>query len=129
MLNSIFQHINAGYFLNILAYIIALLLLISILILFKKNNDSNKLSMVGIVSTLRFYTTLAILSLSGVPPFIGFFAKFFFLMFICLKSYMFTLVLFLTVNIFILYFYLQQLRYLDTDEVKKDIRFVLANPS
>jgi NADH-quinone oxidoreductase subunit N len=99
---------------NIISYVVNLLVLFTILIF----NDSSKIistSNLFIINNNKLFKIafiIAILSLSGIPPFIGFFAKFYVYNYFLYKTNYFLLFLFFFFNLFALYFYLQNTRYL-----------------
>lgn len=105
----------------LLIYNISLYILFNVLILsFIDIKFSNFLFKLNNVSSLRLLTLITLFSISGIPPFIGFFVKMSLLYYISFTSYM--LLLILCFVLFIgLYFYLQNIRYLmwlEDDSVK-----------
>jgi NADH:ubiquinone oxidoreductase subunit 2 (subunit N) len=60
----------------------------------------------------RIFAIVIFLSLAGVPPFIGFFSKFFFFFFLFIYTNYLVILNFIFINFLIFYFYIQYLRYL-----------------
>lgn len=78
-------------------------------------------------SAQLFFLTLALLSMAGVPPFIGFFSKVFVLQLI-LNSNMFLFYFLLFILLFVgLYFYIQNLRFLHSTNQGYNNSFHLGN--
>jgi NADH:ubiquinone oxidoreductase subunit 2 (subunit N) len=68
-------------------------------------------------SSLQFFTVTIILvlfSMAGLPPFAGFVSKFLMFFFLIYKQGFFFLFFFTVINIFIIYFYIQNVRFLFT---------------
>nr|APW82407.1 nad2_b [Laurentiella strenua] len=61
---------------------------------------------------LTFSTTIALLSMAGVPPFTGFFSKLFILTLLANSNFTFFFVFFFILLFLALYFYTQNLRFL-----------------
>lgn len=75
-------------FLNILAYAVALLLMVATLLMFttRAGAISTTLTALSDHTQSRMAVTLSVLSLSGVPPLFGFFAKFLLITLLTSKS-------------------------------------------
>jgi NADH:ubiquinone oxidoreductase subunit 2 (subunit N) len=126
-LNMYWQSIICSYGLNIIAYISSLLIIIFILIIINKSSTiySNELSLSNNINQIKFTIIVALLSLSGLPPLFGFFSKFFLILVISNKNQWIILFLFCTFNLFSLYFYFQQLRYVSNNNKKKEFNTLL----
>lgn len=101
-------------YLNILIYIYLLFLLFSILLVFDIKNFLT-LNELKKFTGLQFFSVtilLLLFSLAGLPPFLGFISKFLMFFFIIFKQGFFFLFFFTVINIFIIYFYIQNVRFL-----------------
>jgi len=101
------------YGVNVFSYSASLLTVILILILFGGNHTHTHRALSNSADHMqvRLTASIAILSLSGIPPLFGFFSKFFFVTLLMSKGGFVITTLFVAFNLFALYFYLQQLRY------------------
>ena len=123
MLNSIFYGNtfsfleNYGFnliLMNILIYISSLTILFFIFFLFNLDNFSS-LNNLKIFANSNFFFMIVIfslLSLVGMPPLLGFVGKFLLVILINLKSHFFFLLFFILTNLFMIYFYIQNFRFL-----------------
>lgn len=118
MLYSYFNIQDFSYvsilFLNILVYLFSITTFFLIFFFFDLNNYIN-LNSIKIFSSNNFlYMSIifTFLSLSGMPPMSGFCAKFIFSVFFLLKSNLFYFILFVFINLFLIYFYMQNFRFL-----------------
>ena len=74
--------------------------------------NMNSIGVLSAVSSLKFFFLLGILSLCGVPPLLGFFAKMYIFINLFNSFSYFLLFIFFIFNLFAMYFYLQNTRYL-----------------
>lgn len=123
MLNSIFLFFDSSYYesygfslimCNILIYLLTLTVLFYVFFFFNLNNFLN-ISNIKIFSTSNFFylaVILSLLSLVGMPPLLGFVGKFLLVIFINLKSQYYIFVLFVLLNLLMIYFYIQNFRFL-----------------
>lgn len=80
------------------------------------STDTNLIKTNGFFKTNYF---LFLGSLVGIPPLLGFFSKFFlFLTLLSFQNYLF-IIIFIVLNFFLLVFYLQQVRFLQSNLKKK----------
>lgn len=103
-------------YMNILIYVYLLFLLFSILLIFDIKNFLT-LNEFRKFSGLQFFTVtiiLSLFSLAGLPPFLGFVSKFLMFFFLIYKQGFFFLFFFTVINIFVIYFYIQNVRFLFT---------------
>lgn len=100
-----------------------------ILVIFKKDsvNYNNEISTSSFINQIKFSLIVSILSLSGLPPLFGFFSKFFIILSLAFKTQWIMLFFFSFFNLFALYFYFQQLRYISQDNKKKEFKIILNN--
>lgn len=122
-----FKELFAVYSLNITTYLFTLGLLLTTLSMFSAQSLKNLNQLLRAPATphFRFALLIALLSLSGVPPLLGFFAKFFIFVFLTSKGSHLLLGLFFFFNLFALYFYLQNTRYLIHSQSRKEYRIFL----
>jgi len=120
--------IIAIIFLNVYIYIF---ISINIFLLFFNFNynflkTTNSWKHINITNYFKYSLICFLMSLSGLPPFLGFFIKFlYFVTLIKLTSWLFILI-FLIFNLFCIFFYIQNFKYLNIDETNTEI-FILKN--
>jgi NADH:ubiquinone oxidoreductase subunit 2 (subunit N) len=121
-LNNGFNDLLLAYGLNIGAYIAALTMAVAALLVAPAATlkSSTSLAQACASPQLRTLVVFALLSLSGVPPFFGFFAKFFLITLLAAKGSWVILLSFGAFNLFALYFYFQQIRYLSMGPSRKE---------
>lgn len=118
MLYSYFYIQDFSYFsvlfLNIFIYLFSITTFFLIFFFFDLNNYINLNSIKNFSSNNFLYISiiLTFLSLSGMPPMSGFCGKFIFSIFFLLKSNLFYFILFVFINLFLIYFYMQNFRFL-----------------
>jgi len=78
-------------------------------------------------SSYLLFLTIFLFSLAGVPPFIGFFSKVYLLNLLVEQSFSFLFCLFIVLLIFGLYFYVQNLRFLHSTNVKSLNKTYMTN--
>ena len=115
------------FVLNFFAYATSLGLLFTTLILCKTRTfrSLKLLGTLSLTSFTRFTVLISLLSLSGIPPLFGFFAKLFIFFALIIKGNYALLFAFLFFNLFALYFYLQTTRHLAQGGVQKSAKVVL----
>lgn len=101
-------------FFNILIYLLSLTVIFFIFFLFNLNSFINLSSIKIFSSTHFFYMSiiLSLLSLVGMPPLLGFVGKFLMVIFVNLKTHFFFSIIFIVLNLFLIYFYIQNFRFL-----------------
>jgi NADH:ubiquinone oxidoreductase subunit 2 (subunit N) len=102
------------FFLNLLVYIITLTLFFFLFSLISQEalKSMNSIGILSAISSLKFFFLLGILSLCGIPPLLGFFAKMYIFINLFNTFSYFLLFIFFIFNLFAMYFYLQNTRYL-----------------
>jgi NADH-quinone oxidoreductase subunit N len=100
--------------LNIFIYIILLFCFFNVFFFFNFNFffSLNTFKFFNITNFINVTIILIFLSLAGMPPFLGFVGKFLLISYLILKNQFFFFILFLFVNLFVIYFYIQNLKFL-----------------
>ena len=115
---------------NIIVYLLLTLgLFSSILIIADKSYSTlNKFKLIQNYYFLFIFILLFLLSLAGVPPLLGFLGKFLlYIQLLAHKSY-FLFFIFLLFNVFVLYFYIQNVRFMISKNTNKiTTSFFLTN--
>lgn len=112
--------------LNLITYCCTLLSFFSLFFLLNLNHLKN-LNELKIYSQVNFYfntNVFVFLSLAGLPPFLGFFNKFFLFFFIFNNFNIFYFSLFFLLNCFSIYFYIQNLRSLISKKVESSSAYL-----
>lgn len=112
--------------LNLITYCLTLLSFFSLFFLLNLNYIKN-LNELKVYSQVNFYlntNVLVFLSLAGLPPFLGFFNKFFLFFFIFNNFNILYFTLFLILNTFSIYFYIQNLKSLISKKVEPSAIYV-----
>ena len=112
------------YVLNVFIYSVTLVLLFTTLTFgsSKTYRTMNVMARVGTTGFFKFTLLVSFLSLSGLPPFLGFFGKFFLFFALTAKTNLWFVLAFLFFNLFALYFYLQSTRHLAQSSMQKTIK-------
>lgn len=113
---------------NIIVYLVLLFLVFSIFFLFNSNeirtlNEFKNLYLSNFIIMLFFFT---LLSFAGMPPLLGFLGKFLVIIFLLLKNQYLVFFIFSVVNIFMIYFYIQNLRF-SLKKTKSNINYFKNN--
>lgn len=91
----------------------------------------NELKFVGSLQSFSIYIVIILLSFAGVPPLLGFSGKFLIFITLFSKSNWLFLIFFGIVNIFLIYFYIQNFRFLSAkrvyDKVIYNTKFINQN--
>ena len=77
----------------------------------------NELKFFGNLPLITTFLILMLLSFAGVPPLLGFLSKFLVFIYIVSKSNYLFLFIFIFSNMFVIYFYIQNLRFLVSKNV------------
>ena len=85
------------------------------------------LSTFSFESSYLFFLTVFLFSLAGVPPFIGFFSKIYLLDILVDQGFFLLYSIFVVLLIFGLYFYVQNLRFLHSTNLKNSAKPFLKN--
>jgi NADH:ubiquinone oxidoreductase subunit 2 (subunit N) len=88
---------------------------------FKYVKTLNELKFIGNSAFLTIYLVLLFLSFAGTPPLLGFIGKFLIFIFLLYKQNIFVFLLFLILNFFSMYFYLQNLRFIVSKKITNKI--------
>lgn len=109
--------------LNIINYLIVFMLIISIILLtnLSKFKSLNQFKEFNSYNFILYSLIFSLLSMAGVPPLLGFTGKFLAILFSIFKSQYILIILMTILNIFGMYFYIQNLRFV----VKKNKSSIL----
>ena len=111
----LFDYLNVYILIfNILVYLILLGNIFAIFFFFNTNKLINLMDL-KILNTSNFFLLTIIflfLSLAGIPPLVGFIGKFLMLILFFNQNYFLFISLFFLLNLFMIYFYIQNLRFL-----------------
>lgn len=113
---------------NVFVYLISICALFLLIYIFntKLFKTLNFLKIFKINNFVYFSFIITLLSISGIPPFLGFFSKLVFVIFVFNKLQIIVLCLFIFYNFFIIFFYLQNLKHVFIsrfDNNAKTLRF------
>ena len=99
---------------NICTYIFLLYIFFTLLFLYdiKKLKTLNNLKVFNKYNFISLTSVLIFLSMSGIPPLVGFVGKFLFFNFLFLTQKYIFIIVFSLLNFFSIYFYIQNLRFL-----------------
>lgn len=99
---------------NIFAYVFLLFNIFSILFLFdlKYVKTLGDFKFIGSLKSLSIYVVIILMSFSGIPPLLGFASKFLIFLNFFSKSFWILIIFFSFLNFFVIYFYLQNFRFL-----------------
>ena len=105
-------------------YIITLSLIFSLFSIININysNFNSSFNVFSAFPSFKFFFVFCILSLCGVPPLLGFFAKLYIFNVLFSKFAYFNIFIFFLFNMFAMYFYLQNTRYLVFNSYKKSFK-------
>lgn len=108
---------------NIILYIMILINIFLLLFLFDLRyiKTLNELKFIGNTSFLTIYLVLLFLSFAGAPPLLGFIGKFLIFIYLFYKKNFFIFLIFIFLNFFSMYFYLQNLRFIISKNVTNKI--------
>ena len=85
----------------------------------------NELKFFGNLPLVTIYIVIILLSFAGIPPLLGFISKFLVFLFIASKQNYLFLFLFVFSNMFVIYFYIQNLRFLTSKNTSN--KFYIKN--
>lgn len=99
--------------LNIISYLIVFLILIALILMcnLSKLKTLNQFKEFNSYSFIHYTIVFSLISLAGIPPLLGFSGKFLAILFASLKSQYVIIILMTLLNIFAMYFYIQNLRF------------------
>jgi NADH:ubiquinone oxidoreductase subunit 2 (subunit N) len=129
--NFFFEYLNEYSFslilFNIIIYIYLLINIFLIFFIFdiKYFKTLNELKFFGNLPFVSIFLVLLLLSLAGIPPLIGFLSKFLIFIYLFSKQNLIMFIFFIFVNVFIIYFYIQNLRFLISKNVSN--KFIYKN--
>lgn len=124
-----FEYLNEYSFslimFNILSYIFILINLFLLFFIFdmKYIKTLNELKFFGNLPLISILLVILLLSFAGFPPLLGFISKFLVFIYIISKSNFLFLFLFLFSNMFVIYFYIQNLRFIVSKNISNKFFF------
>ena len=104
---------------NLLSYILILYNIFLLFFLFdlKYVKTLNDLKIFGSLPFITISIVIILLSFAGIPPLFGFISKFLSFILLVSKNNFFLIFIFLLSNLFIIYFYIQNLRFLISKKI------------
>jgi NADH-quinone oxidoreductase subunit N len=101
------------FFLNIINYLLVFSLIILLILLcnLSKFKSLNQFKEFNSYNFLMYTLVFSLLSMAGIPPLLGFTGKFLAILFLTLKSQYILIIIVTVLNIFGMYFYIQNLRF------------------
>jgi NADH:ubiquinone oxidoreductase subunit 2 (subunit N) len=111
--------LNITIYLFLLFNIFALFFLIDIRFV----KTLNELKLVGGIQSFSIFVVLTLMSFAGVPPLFGFSGKFLIFITLFSKSNWLFIFLFSFLNIFLMYFYIQNFRFITTKKINDRVFF------
>lgn len=105
--------------LNVFIYVTLLFNIFGVFFLFDLRylRTLNELKSFGNIVFIAITITLLLISLAGVPPLLGFLGKFLLFIFLIKSSNWLIILFFTVINFFVIYFYIQNLRFLVTKAI------------
>ena len=106
-------------FFNIFVYIMIMLNVFFIFFLFETRwlKTLNELKLTYNLQMVTMFIIISFLSFAGIPPLAGFLNKFLIFIHIFFKSNFIFFIFFLFVNLFVIYFYIQNLRFMIAKQI------------
>lgn len=129
--NALFEYYSEYSFsLLLFSILVYIFLLINIFLIFfifdmKYIKTLNELKFFGNLPLISVFLVFLLLSFAGIPPLTGFVSKFLVFIYIFSKQNLFFFIFFIFVNVFIIYFYIQNLRFLISKGVSN--KFIIKN--
>lgn len=119
LLLSYKEYIFSLLLLNITVYLILLFNVFFIFFLFdvKYVKTLSELKFLGNTTSISIFLVISLMSFAGVPPLLGFSGKFLIFLTLFSKSSWLFIVFFGIVNIFLIYFYIQNFRFLSAKRI------------
>lgn len=113
-LSSYLEYSFSIILINVFIYILLIINIFLIMFLFdlKYLKTLSDLKNINNVSFLSIFFVIILLSFAGIPPLLGFLSKFITFLFIFFKKNFIFVLIFLFINMFSIYFYVQNLRFL-----------------
>lgn len=107
------------FLINLIIYVILLLNFFLIIFLFDFNyiKTLNEIKYFSNLPFVSFFIICLFLSFAGIPPFLGFLSKFYIFFYLFSKNVYIYIILFLFFNLFSIYFYVQNLKFLVTKKI------------
>jgi len=112
---------------NIIVYIFLLINIFLIFFIFDMQyiKTLNELKFFWNLPLITVFLVLLLLSFAGIPPLLGFIGKFLVFIYLFSKHNILMFLIFIFINIFIIYFYVQNLRFLISKNISN--KFIIKN--
>lgn len=119
------EYVYSLFLLNITIYLILLFNIFALFFLIDVRfvKTLNELKFVGGIQSYSVFIVLSLMSFAGIPPLFGFAGKFLIFISLFSSSNWFFVFFFSFLNIFLMYFYIQNFRFLTTKKINEKVLF------
>lgn len=119
------EYVYSLFLLNITVYLILLFNIFALFFLvdIRFVKTLNELKFVGGIQSYSVFIVLSLMSFAGIPPLFGFAGKFLIFISLFTSSNWFFVFFFSFLNIFLMYFYIQNFRFLTTKKINEKVLY------